>query len=72
MQHPILGVIEGAAGVNFDRQETDAWEHIAVACEEALTRLHPLHPQRGEFVQAWAACRRAAGLPVQRHLQGTG
>lgn len=56
-----LIVLPGAAGVDFDAQEREAWAIIARAAEEALASLHPVHPERHEFLRAVDACRCAAG-----------
>lgn len=74
MQHrqsPIVGVVAGGHSVNFDVQEREAWALIAAACELALTSLDPHHPERGAFVEMWAECRRAAGLPLQPAVKQT-
>jgi len=59
-----LRVFSGGLTVNFDQQEIAAWRVIADACEEALHGLDPFHPQRADFVEMWAECRNAAGLPL--------
>lgn len=71
MQHPILTPIAGGASIDEDAQERKAWGVIASACEEALSEMHPHHPQRQEFVEMWAECRRAAGLPCEPGLRLT-
>lgn len=68
MQRPLVKVLEGARGVDFDAQEREAWAVLAHACEEALTRLHRLHPERGEMAAMRADFQRAAGLPVAPEL----
>lgn len=66
MQHPLLAPLEGGRTIDFDAQEREAWGRLAEACAEALTLLHPQHPERCQFQVMLAECQRAAGLPLER------
>lgn len=72
-QPPILNLLPGAlSDGEAAAQERAAWGRLARACEEALTELSPSHPERGAFVEMWAECRRAAGLPLEPSVSLTG
>jgi hypothetical protein len=59
MQHPQLVAVDGGQTVDFDAQEREAWAVMADACAEALTALHPQHPERHQFLTMLHECRRA-------------
>lgn len=68
---PLLTVVTGRTRTDEDEQERAAWAVIAGACESALTELHPHHPERQAFLEMWAECRSAAGLPCVPGLRQT-
>lgn len=70
-QSPLVTLIEGVTVHEEDAQEREGWSKLAAAALDALSSLHPHHPQRPAFLEMWAECRQAAGLPRAPALQQT-
>lgn len=63
-QHPILAALDGGKGLSqaeLDDQERQACADMAAGAVKALTRLHPMHPRRQDYLQMLADYRQAAG-----------
>lgn len=75
MQHPILTAHQGGRAVTQEQEDheaLDAWRTLVDAVEEGLTLLHPLHPERDEWLVMLQAFREAAHLPQRPSLSLSG
>lgn len=74
-QHPILTALDGGAALTDRKaeiQELAFWTTLANAADRAVKQMHPMHPQRAEFVALASAYWRAAGQPDRARLESTG
>lgn len=75
MQHPMMVALDGGRSLSAEQVDAEVisgWRLMASACEQAVTEMHPLHPERQEWLEMLAEFRAAARLPVAPALSRVG